>query len=88
MIGRRPKIGYAEELYPQIDKLRDGKREMVISQIKHLHQVVAGDPTPDPQGRLRVEVPEPPPPPLRIVYQYNRRWILSPGKVLVVKLEA
>jgi hypothetical protein len=87
MIGRKPKIHYAPELYPQIDKLRDGKRYKVISQINNLDQAVAADPTPDPQGRLRVEVPEPPPPPLRIVYQYSRRSVLSPGKVLVVKLE-
>ena len=87
MIGRKPKIDYAEELYPQVDKLRDGKREMVLSQINHLHRAVSADPKPDPQGRLRVEVPEPPPPPLRIVYQYSGRSIFSPGKLLVIKLE-
>jgi hypothetical protein len=87
MIGRKPKIGYAPEVYSQVDKLRDGKREMVLSQINHLHRAVAADPTPDPQGRLRVEVPEPPPPPLRIVYQYNERSIFSSGKLLVIKLE-
>jgi hypothetical protein len=87
MIGRKPKIRLADEVYPQVDKLRDGKREMVLSQINQLHRAVAADPTPDPQGRLRVEVPEPPPPPLRIVYEYNGRSIFSPGKFIVVELE-
>ena len=88
MIGRKPKIAYEPEVYPQVDRLRDGKREMVLSLINDLHRAVAANPTPDPLGRLKVEVPEPPPPPLRIVYQYNGRSIFSPGKIIVIKLEA